>query len=269
MLVLERRSMSSPNLVVKAVVLVAVTLWVGVSAVLAQDGRGYPNQQPPFPWNRYPWDQPKYSGYQEERNEVWYAVPPARRAELARKYHIQVTALPEKNTGEESDRVVLVAHLPDDAQIWFDNTPTQQRGMVRKFVSPPLLPDRSYTYTVRVAWREEGRSVDQVHSLSVHAGELQCIDIIPANSEAVDKRVGDNLAKLAPEDRKVAESQDFCAIQEGIRLGSMGVPVKLTVKGQSVFVCCQACVERAESNPEQTLEQLKKVKAKKPTSSAP
>jgi uncharacterized protein (TIGR03000 family) len=249
--------------VVKAVVLLVSALLLGASVALAQDGRGLRIPQPPYPWTR-----PTYSGY-EERNELWYTTPPARRAELARKYQIHITTLPEKNAGDESNSVVLVAHLPEDAQIWFDDTPTQQRGMLRKFVSPPLTPGRSYTYMVRVAWREEGRWADQVHSLSVHAGDLQCIDIIPSASETVDKQVKANLAKLAPADRKLAESQGFCVIQEGIRLGSMGVPVNVTVKGQPVFVCCEGCVARAESNPEQTLDQLKKIKAKKVTSSAP
>jgi hypothetical protein len=62
-----------------------------------------------------------------------------------------------------------------------------------------------------------------------------------------------NLAKLSPEDRKLAESQKFCAIQTKNRLGSMGVPVKLTIKDQPVFLCCGGCVAKAKANPDKTL----------------
>jgi hypothetical protein len=62
-----------------------------------------------------------------------------------------------------------------------------------------------------------------------------------------------NLAKLAPEDRKAAEAQKFCAIQTKNRLGSMGTPVKITVKGQPVFLCCSMCVSKAQASPDKTL----------------
>jgi hypothetical protein len=62
-----------------------------------------------------------------------------------------------------------------------------------------------------------------------------------------------NLAKLSPEDRKAAEAQKFCAIQTKNRLGAMGAPVKIIVKGQPVFLCCGMCVSKAQSNPDKTL----------------
>ncbi|HEY2827740.1 MAG TPA: hypothetical protein VGJ04_09095 [Pirellulales bacterium] len=62
-----------------------------------------------------------------------------------------------------------------------------------------------------------------------------------------------NLAKLAPEDRKAAEAQKFCAIQTKNRLGSMGTPVKITIKGKPVFLCCNMCVSKAQASPDKTL----------------
>ena len=53
-------------------------------------------------------------------------------------------------------------------------------------------------------------------------------------------------------DRKLAEQQRYCPILENSLLGSMGVPVKVIVDGQSVFVCCPACVESAKENPSET-----------------
>ncbi len=62
-----------------------------------------------------------------------------------------------------------------------------------------------------------------------------------------------NLAKLKPEDRKLAEAQKFCAIQTKNRLGAMGTPIKITVKDQPVFLCCNGCVSKAQANPDKTL----------------
>jgi hypothetical protein len=103
----------------------------------------------------------------------------------------------------------------------------------------------------------------------VHAGDVHCIDIIPTESQAVQKDVATNLAKLQSEDRKSAESQRFCAVQEGVRLGSMGVPVKVALNGQTVFLCCEACVKKAESQPARTLEQVKKIRTKNVASPSP
>jgi hypothetical protein len=70
------------------------------------------------------------------------------------------------------------------------------------------------------------------------------------------------LAKLKPEDRRLAEVQRFCAIQQENRLGSMGVPVKVMVKGRPVFLCCESCREEALAHPDQTLATVEKLKAR-------
>jgi multidrug efflux pump subunit AcrA (membrane-fusion protein) len=66
------------------------------------------------------------------------------------------------------------------------------------------------------------------------------------------------LAKLSPADRKLAEEQKWCAVLDGSRLGSMGVPLKLTLKGRPVFVCCKGCVKPAEANPDAAFERIEK-----------
>jgi hypothetical protein len=70
------------------------------------------------------------------------------------------------------------------------------------------------------------------------------------------------LARLKPEDRRLAEAQRFCAIQQGNRLGSMGVPFKVMVKGQPVFLCCDGCEERALARPDRTLATVERLKAR-------
>jgi Cu/Ag efflux protein CusF len=68
-----------------------------------------------------------------------------------------------------------------------------------------------------------------------------------------DDRVQANRARLSPEDRKTVEAQQFCPIQTQNRLGSMGKPVRVVLKGEPVFLCCPGCEEEAAARPEATL----------------
>jgi hypothetical protein len=71
------------------------------------------------------------------------------------------------------------------------------------------------------------------------------------------------LAKLSPEDRRLAEEQVFCAAQkENSRLGSMGVPLKLMIRGQPAFVCCDGCAKEARDHPAQTLATVERLRTK-------
>jgi len=69
-------------------------------------------------------------------------------------------------------------------------------------------------------------------------------------------------AKLTPADRALVEAQEWCVISTEERLGSMGPPIKLDVKGRPVFVCCKGCKKKAEANPDRTLATLDELKAK-------
>jgi membrane fusion protein, copper/silver efflux system len=51
----------------------------------------------------------------------------------------------------------------------------------------------------------------------------------------------------------LAESQRSCPVLTDNLLGSMGMPVKLLIDGQTVFLCCSACKSRALSDKAATL----------------
>lgn len=84
----------------------------------------------------------------------------------------------------------------------------------------------------------------------------------PAPVDADEAEIRANLIKLPLEDRLLAEAQRFCAVQDENRLGSMGVPVKVLVKGQPVFLCCKGCRDKALANRDKTLAKVKDLKAK-------
>jgi hypothetical protein len=85
----------------------------------------------------------------------------------------------------------------------------------------------------------------------------------------VEAKVRANLAKLSPEDRRLAEAQGFCANDDDTRLGEMGVPIKVLVKGQPVFTCCKACVDVVQKDPDQMLAKVEQLKARVKAAASP
>lgn len=77
-----------------------------------------------------------------------------------------------------------------------------------------------------------------------------------------DAKIKAALAKLSPEDRRLAEAQALCPIAKDSRLGSMGTPIKVLIKGEPVFLCCAGCKAEALANPEATLAKVAKLKAR-------
>lgn len=67
------------------------------------------------------------------------------------------------------------------------------------------------------------------------------------DATAADSEVEKEFAKLSPEDRELAMAQKICPVS-GEPLGSMGPPLKVTVDGKSLFICCEGCREDAEKN---------------------
>jgi membrane fusion protein, copper/silver efflux system len=68
------------------------------------------------------------------------------------------------------------------------------------------------------------------------------------------------IGQLPEADRKLALAQRVCPIT-GLVLGSMGVPVKIVLKGQPVFLCCPGCEAAARENPEKTLKRVAELMA--------
>jgi hypothetical protein len=84
----------------------------------------------------------------------------------------------------------------------------------------------------------------------------------PAKKLSPEEKINAAMEKLPPEDRAIAKAQKLCPIQDE-PLGSMGVPIKVMVKDQPVFVCCKGCKEEAISNADDTLKKVAELKAKK------
>lgn len=62
----------------------------------------------------------------------------------------------------------------------------------------------------------------------------------------------EGVAKLSVADQYAALQQRTCPVTRQ-PLGSMGTPMRISVMGQSVFVCCEGCVNRLKSDPQKYL----------------
>jgi len=86
-----------------------------------------------------------------------------------------------------ASQIRLVIRVPDEnARVWLEDTPTQQRGTERVFLSPSLEPGQPYVYTVRASWMENGVEVNRVKKTRVEPGRQFVISFLaePNTEEA-------------------------------------------------------------------------------------
>ena len=122
----------------------------------------------------FPWNAPDYRGY-DEPEHVTRAISATAPTSEAQKYAMNAKPLPEVNSTQKSNVVTIVAHVPENAQIWFFDQLTTSRGKTRVFHSPTVGPGGKYAYTVRIAWVEAGKVVSESQTFSVVPGEVHAI----------------------------------------------------------------------------------------------
>ncbi len=85
-------------------------------------------------------------------------------------------------------------------------------------------------------------------------------DKTPDKEKDKEARIKASLAKLDTADRESAEEQKYCAVEMDNRLGSMGKPVKVTMKDQAIWLCCKGCEKAALKDPDKTLARVEELK---------
>jgi Cu(I)/Ag(I) efflux system membrane fusion protein len=93
-----------------------------------------------------------------------------------------------------------------------------------------------------------GSTTDEPTGAEAGAEQSPAGDSIPDEAKA-------ELAKLSPEDAEAAEQQRVCPVS-GEVLGGMGVPKKVDVNGQAVWICCDACRDPLLESPDEYLAKL-------------
>lgn len=73
----------------------------------------------------------------------------------------------------------------------------------------------------------------------------------------LDQALIEGLSQLEEADRTAALALKTCPVS-GKALGEMGKPLKVTVEGRDVFLCCPGCEEKLRANPQEYFSKLDK-----------
>jgi len=87
------------------------------------------------------------------------------------------------------------------------------------------------------------------HSTHDHAGHDH------AGHAGGDPEIAKALASLSAADRAAVEKQRVCPVTDE-PLGSMGAPMKVSVQGHDVYICCEGCREVLQDDPNTFLAKL-------------
>jgi hypothetical protein len=86
-------------------------------------------------------------------------------------------------------------------------------------------------------------------------GEADPASVQEEFAQAMTSEVEAALASLSPEDKAQAIKQKICPFSEE-PLGSMGTPIKVSVAGQEVFICCEGCEAPLKQDPAKHLAKI-------------
>ena len=76
--------------------------------------------------------------------------------------------------------------VPDpNAEVWFQNYKTQQKGMVREYESATLNADQTYTFQLRARWMHNGQPVEAVRDVQARPGQNLTVVFTPPAREQV------------------------------------------------------------------------------------
>lgn len=82
----------------------------------------------------------------------------------------------DENASASAGKARLVVRVPADARLWVDRVECPLPGTVRAFDTPDLNPQQSYSYTLRVAVRRGGQTVEDSRRVEFVAGQQVEID---------------------------------------------------------------------------------------------
>lgn len=100
--------------------------------------------------------------------------------------------------------------------------------------------------------REAAPAAQQETTMTHEHGDNMAMDKTEQDDDA---KIQASFASLSAEDRALAEKQQTCPVSDE-RLGLMDTPIKVTVNGHDVFICCPGCKEALEENPDEYLAKL-------------
>jgi uncharacterized protein (TIGR03000 family) len=73
---------------------------------------------------------------------------------------------------------LLDVRVPADATVWVNGEATTQTGAQRRYLTNDLTPGRTYTYSIKARWTEDGQPVETVRRVKVHGGQERVVNFI-------------------------------------------------------------------------------------------
>jgi uncharacterized protein (TIGR03000 family) len=79
--------------------------------------------------------------------------------------------------GLDPNTAGFLVYVPDpNAEIWFQESPTKQRGNYRAYESGSLSPGQAYSFTVRARWTQDGQVVDRTQNVEARGGQVSRVN---------------------------------------------------------------------------------------------
>jgi uncharacterized protein (TIGR03000 family) len=133
-----------------------------------------------WPRSSYYYSSPGYSSYYP--STTYYSSPAVTYSYPSTTYYESAPATTYSESAPAAasssrDTAHIRVHVPEPtAQLWVNDSPTQQRGTDRVFETPPLRDDRTNTYEIRAKWQDEGgRTMEQTRTVRVQPGEREVV----------------------------------------------------------------------------------------------
>jgi len=131
--------------------------------------------------------------------------------------------------------------------------------MSKSFTLATLLAGLAMSAAIVGCSKSEGPTLKPAAPVTETAPPADTTTAPAADTSAAPAGVPASFASLSDADRTAALAQKICPVS-GEPLGEMGTPVKVTVAGRDVFLCCANCKEEIEKDPQKYLTKLDALK---------
>ena len=111
----------------------------------------------------------------------------------------------------QGDAVILNVRVSDpNAEVIIDGHPTQQRGMERQFISPPLETGNNYSYEVRARWTDAGGTPHEMtRNVAVSPGQAATVDFTTdRNADRSTEVLSEQPRRMPPPEQQKPRNPD-------------------------------------------------------------
>jgi uncharacterized protein (TIGR03000 family) len=77
---------------------------------------------------------------------------------------------------------LIIVKMPAEAELWFDDSKTEQGGSYRRFLTPPLPSGQNLQYILRVRWQIQGVELTRVEKVQVAPGGTFTLNFLTVDS---------------------------------------------------------------------------------------